>query len=86
MVRVGDLLNLTPERPLVSISIEQSDEYSRTKITGGEVLLGVVGKMGQAVVAPQWLAGANVARAVAVLRCKNPSVAPLLWVKPLVVV
>lgn len=78
LVRVGDLLNLTPERPLVSISIEQSDEYSRTKITGGEVLLGVVGKMGQAVVAPQWLAGANVARAVAVLRCKDPSVAPLL--------
>jgi type I restriction enzyme S subunit len=77
-VRVGDLLNLTPERPLVMIAPEQSDEYSRTKIAGGEVLLGVVGKMGQATLAPQWLAGANVARAVAVLRCKDPAVARLL--------
>jgi type I restriction enzyme S subunit len=77
-VRVGDLLNLSPERPMLAIAPEQSDEYSRTKIAGGEVLLGVVGKMGQAALAPQWLAGANVARAVAVLRCKDPAVAPLL--------
>jgi type I restriction enzyme S subunit len=77
-VRVGDLLNLAPERPMLAIAPEQSDEYSRTKIVGGEVLLGVVGKMGQAALAPQWLAGANVARAVAVLRCKDPAVAPLL--------
>jgi type I restriction enzyme, S subunit len=77
-VRVGDLLNLAPERPMLAIAPEQSDEYSRTKIAGGEVLLGVVGKMGQAALAPQWLAGANVARAVAVLRCKDPAVTPLL--------
>jgi type I restriction enzyme S subunit len=77
-VRVGDILNLATERPLLAIAPEQSDEYSRTKISGGEVLLGVVGKMGQAAVAPRWLAGANVARAVAVLRCKDAAVAPLL--------
>ncbi|MCD2114051.1 hypothetical protein LQ384_23325 [Rhodococcus rhodochrous] len=77
-VRVGDLLNLDPERPMMAIAPEQSDEYSRTKLAGGEVLLGVVGKMGQAALAPNWLAGANVARAVAVLRCKDPGVAPLL--------
>lgn len=77
-IRVGDLLNLVPGRPLLAIAPEQSDEYSRTKIVGGEVLLGVVGKMGQAALAPQWLAGANVARAVAVLRCKEPDTAPIL--------
>lgn len=77
-VRVGDLLNLNPERPMLAIAPEQSVEYSRTKIAGGEVLLGVVGKMGQAALAPQWLAGANVARAVAVLRCDDPSTALLL--------
>lgn len=77
-VRVGDLLNLAPERPMLAIAPEQSDEYARTKIMGGEVLLGVVGKMGQAALAPPWLAGANVARAVAVLRCTDPAVAPLL--------
>jgi type I restriction enzyme, S subunit len=77
-VRVGDILNLATERRLLAIAPEQSNEYSRTKISGGEVLLGVVGKMGQAVVAPQWLAGANVARAVAVLRCKDAAMTPLL--------
>ncbi|MCD4532500.1 restriction endonuclease subunit S [Nocardioides sp. cx-169] len=77
-VRVGDLMNLMPDRPMLAIATEQSDEFSRTQIVGGEVLLGVVGKMGQATLAPQWLAGANVARAVAVLRCKEPAVAPLL--------
>lgn len=51
-VRVGDLLNLAPERPMLAIAPEQSEEYSRTKIVGGEVLLGVVGKMGQAALAP----------------------------------
>lgn len=77
-VRAGDILNLEAERPLLAIAPEQSTEYSRTKISGGEVLLGVVGKMGQAAVAPRWLAGANVARAVAVLRCRDAAVAPLL--------
>jgi len=77
-VRVGDLLRLAPARPMLAIAPEQSDEFSRTKISGGEVLLGVVGKMGQAAIAPQWLAGANVARAVAVLRCRDLAVAPLL--------
>ncbi|MFD3423623.1 restriction endonuclease subunit S [Streptomyces decoyicus] len=77
-VRVGDILNLDTERPLLAIAPEQSNEYSRTRISGGEVLLGVVGKMGQAAVAPRWLAGANVARAVAVLRCRDAVVAPLL--------
>jgi type I restriction enzyme S subunit len=77
-VRVGDLMNLTPGRSMLTIAPEQSEEYSRTKLVGGEVLLGVVGKMGQAALAPPWLAGANVARAVAVLRCMDPAVAPLL--------
>ncbi|MGH1561443.1 restriction endonuclease subunit S [Mumia sp. DW29H23] len=77
-VRVGDILRLEPDRPLLSIAASQSSEYSRTQLLGGEVLLGVVGKMGQATIAPEWLAGANVARAVAVLRCKDSTDANLL--------
>lgn len=77
-VRVGDLLHLSPDRPMSAIEPAQSDEYSRTRVVGGEILLGVVGKMGQAALAPQWLVGANVARAVAVLRCTEPAAAPLL--------
>lgn len=77
-IRVGDTHNLDSDKRYLAISHEQSAEYSRTRLRGGEVLLGVVGKMGQATVAPEWLAGANVARALAVLRCVVPADAPLL--------
>lgn len=69
-VRVGDLRRLDEATELPRISPEQSFEFRRTRLDGGEVLLGVVGHMGKAVVAPSWLRGANVARAVAVLRCR----------------
>lgn len=79
MIRVGDLTSLDIESgSLLSISEEQSAEYSRTRLAGGEVLLGVVGKMGQAAVVPSWLAGANVARAVCVLRCRSHLASALL--------
>lgn len=77
-VRVGDLGRLTPEMSLPKIPETQSAEFSRTRLRGGEVLLGVVGNMGKSVVAPEWLAGANVARAVAVLRCRADVDAALL--------
>ncbi|MBD2759640.1 restriction endonuclease subunit S [Yimella sp. cx-573] len=78
-IRVGDLPSLgTPGLDLPTITPGQSLEFSRTQIRGGEVLLGVVGKMGTAAVAPSSLAGANVARAVAVLSCLNAEDAPLL--------
>ncbi|WP_448812086.1 hypothetical protein [Agromyces bauzanensis] len=72
-IRVGDLGSINAVSPLAQISAAQSAEYSRTRLLGGEVLLGVVGRMGQVAIAPQRLAGANVARAVAVLRCTDPA-------------
>jgi len=72
-VRVGDLLRLEPGMGLPRISDSQSEEYRRTRLVGGELLLGVVGRMGVVAVAPEWLGGANVARAVAVLRPVNSS-------------
>jgi type I restriction enzyme S subunit len=55
----------------------QSQEYSRTILRPGDVLLGVVGRMGSAAVVPSWAAGFNVARAIAVLR-PHPSIHPEL--------
>jgi type I restriction enzyme S subunit len=78
LVRVSDLQRMGQGTPPVAISKKQSAEYSRTRLRGGEVLLGVVGKMGQAAVAPAALADANVARAVAVLRCADADDAPVL--------
>ena len=55
---VSDVMHISPE-------IEAKHE--RTRLKGGEVLLTIVGSVGQVAVAPPHLAGFNVARAVAVL-------------------
>ncbi len=49
------------------IAPEIEAKYSRTRLNGGEVLLTVVGSVGQVIVVPKALAGFNVARAVAVI-------------------
>lgn len=50
----------------VAVSIEEN--YKRTRLRGGEVLLTLVGSTGQTVIAAPELAGWNVARAIAVIR------------------
>ncbi len=71
-VRVNDLLDL-PGRigRLPRIPLEQSQQYSRTIVREGDVLLSVVGTMGRSAIAPRELAGANIARAVASLRVRQ---------------
>ncbi len=64
-VRAQDLmLKDHPERPSKTIAPEIEAPYSRTRLTGGELLLCVVGSIGKLGVAPQHWAGANIARAV----------------------
>ncbi|HCR2995027.1 TPA: restriction endonuclease subunit S [Serratia marcescens] len=50
----------------VAASVEEN--YKRTRLSGGEVLLTLVGSTGQTVIVSRDLAGWNVARAVAVIR------------------
>ena len=49
------------------IAPEIEAKYSRTRLKGGEVLLTIVGTVGQVAVVPSRFAGFNVARAVAVI-------------------
>lgn len=63
---VSDVMYIAPE-------IEA--KYTRTRLHGGEVLLTIVGSVGQVAVVPKGLDGFNVARAVAVLH-PLPHVAP----------
>ena len=68
IVRVSDVRNrrVQVDKPLkVSPTIEAA--YSRTRLKGGELLLTLVGTVGEAAVVPSSLAGWNVARAVAVI-------------------
>lgn len=69
-VRADDVLR-------VSKSVE--DKYQRTRLCGGEVLLTLVGSVGEVAVAPFSLAGWNVARAVAVMRVTDEASAS--WIR-----
>ena len=57
------------------IEPEIEAKYSRTRLNGGEVLITIVGSVGQVAVVPSRLSGFNVARAVAVIH-PLPHIAP----------
>lgn len=64
-VRIADLsLTDPPAQPEKSISSEVDAQYQRTRLEGGEILMGVVGSIGKLGVAPPSWAGANIARAI----------------------
>jgi type I restriction enzyme S subunit len=72
IVRVKDLKpgRVDTEDPLrVSSAVEE--KYSRTRLSGGEVLVSLVGSVGETAVAPSELSGWNVARAIGVLRVSD---------------
>ncbi|BCJ37151.1 hypothetical protein Athai_46540 [Actinocatenispora thailandica] len=73
IVRVGDISNgrVDASAPLC-VDAEVEDRYRRTRLEGGEIVLSLVGSVGNAAVVANDLSGWNVARAVAVLRPKDP--------------
>jgi len=64
-VRIQDLaLVNAPKTPAKRIAVEVDAQYARTRLYGGEILIGVVGSIGKVGIAPASWAGANIARAV----------------------
>ncbi len=55
---------------LRTIEREVSQQYRRTLLRGGEILVSLVGNPGQIAIAPPELAGANIARQVGLVRLK----------------
>lgn len=75
-VRVNDLIDLSDKiADLRRIPDSLSQQYSTTVVRQRDVLVSVVGTLGRSVVAPPDLVGANVNRAIAVLRVQ-PGVSP----------
>lgn len=73
LIRVCDVVGgRVLDAQLKRISPNISAQYQRTILRGGEVLLTVVGTIGRTAVVPQSLAGANTARAVAVIAVLLP--------------
>ncbi|MFF8804043.1 restriction endonuclease subunit S [Streptomyces omiyaensis] len=69
IVRVKDVRDgkINTSDPLV-ISCDVEQKYARTRLRGGEVLLTLVGSVGEVAVASEEICGWNVARAIAVVR------------------
>lgn len=67
LVRGGDVLNGRISAELRSIAEEVSAPYRRTLLHGGELLMSLVGNPGAVAIAPPELAGANLARQVALI-------------------
>jgi type I restriction enzyme S subunit len=72
LIKSGDISDGKINENLESrISKDVNDNYSRTQLLGGELLVVLVGNPGLSVVVPKHLKGWNVARAVSVLKLKN---------------
>jgi type I restriction enzyme, S subunit len=74
LIKAGDLNgSIINPHPEFRISKEKHHEYRRTALEGGELLMTLVGNVGQCAVVPPRMAGWNTARAVAVMRLADPS-------------
>lgn len=77
LVRIGDL----DRGRVLSAELKEIDKtiaakYPRTMLSGGELLLSLVGTIGRVAVVPSHLAGANVARAIGVFPLDDQVVNP----------
>ncbi len=68
IIRVNDIRNgrISDEQQL-RVTPDIESKYPRTRLRGGEVLLTLVGTVGETAIVPECMVGWNVARAVAVL-------------------
>ncbi len=72
MVRVNNFRGFGLDTSdVLRISADVEAKYARTRLRADDVLVTVVGTVGQVAVVPHWLAGWNVARAVAVIRPRD---------------
>jgi type I restriction enzyme S subunit len=80
LIKVSDVKNgQISKKPVFSISDSVDQEYKRTKLTGDELLVTLVGNPGDCVVVSESMAGWNAARALAVVRLKDPELRE--WLK-----
>ena len=73
LIKVSDIKNGEVQgKPSFCISREVDEEYKRTRLYGDELLITLVGEPGDCAIATDEMAGWNAARAVAVVKLKNP--------------
>lgn len=74
LFRAGDLSeNILKRKPDFLVSQSVHDEYKRTELKEGDLLVSLVGNVGNCAIVPKWAAGYNAARAIAVVKLKDKS-------------
>ncbi|MGB4499323.1 MAG: restriction endonuclease subunit S [Methylococcaceae bacterium] len=72
VIRVNNIKNNKIEiDDVLKVSSKIEEKYQRTRLEGGELLITVVGSIGECAIVPNHLKGWNVARAVSVARIKK---------------
>lgn len=72
IIRVNNIKNGNIKTDdILKVSSKIEEKYQRTRLNGGELLITVVGSVGECAIVPSSLKGWNVARAVSVARVKN---------------
>ena len=71
LVRGGDVKNGRISNTLRTISNDVSNQFARTVLRGGELLVSLVGYPGETAIASSKLAGANIARQVGLVRLND---------------
>ena len=73
LIKVGDIKDgVISVRPSYCISTATNQEHKRTQLEGNELLITLVGNPGECVVVKPEMVGWNPARAIAVIRLKDP--------------
>lgn len=76
-IRGGDVVaGRIQKSQLRTITKEVSQQYSRTLLKGGELLVSLVGNPGEVAIVPEALAGANIARQVGLVRIDQKKADP----------
>ena len=70
-IRGGDVFNGCISRNLRVISKEITDNYKRTYLKGGELIMSLVGYPGETAIVPDYLRGSNLARQVGLIDLKR---------------
>jgi type I restriction enzyme S subunit len=79
LVRVSDVKDgAVAQCPEFCVSHEVDEEYKRSRFNGTELLITLVGNPGDCAIVSEEMAGWNAARALAVVRLKDPDLRPWL--------
>jgi type I restriction enzyme S subunit len=72
VIRVNNIKNgYIKTEDILKVAAEVESKYKKTRLVGGELLITVVGSVGECAIVPKTLIGWNVARAISVARIKK---------------